>query len=150
MITLILVAAAFLSMAMGFTGIPRTLAVWVDGFGLGPYQLLAVLALFYILLGCFLDGVSMLVLTATVVLPMVEGAGLDLLWFGIFAVIVVEMAQITPPVGFNLFVLQGMTGRNILQVTGAAMPFFFLMMLGLVIITAFPGIVTFLPNAMMN
>lgn len=149
MITFILVIAAFLSMSMAFLGIPRTLATWVDSFNLGPYALLAVLAVFYIILGCFLDGVSMLVLTATIVLPMVKAAGIDLIWFGIFVVILVEMAQITPPVGFNLFVLQGMTGRNLLQVTAAAMPFFFLMMLGLVIITIFPQIVTALPNAMM-
>lgn len=141
MITFILAGAAFLSIAMGFTGVPRVIAGYVDAWQLSPYQLLAVLTLVYILLGCFLDGVSMMVLTASVVLPMVGSAGIDLLWFGIFTVIVVEMAQITPPVGFNLFVLQGMTGRDILQVTKAAMPFFFLMLLGIVIITAVPGLV---------
>ena len=150
MITFILVTAAFLSMAMGFTGIPRQLATWVDTLGLSNAALLAVLGLFYIVLGCFLDGVSMLVLTAAVVLPMVEAAGIDLVWFGIFAVIVVEMAQITPPVGFNLFVLQGMSGRDILHITRAATPFFFLMLLGLVIITLVPEIVTMLPAAMMR
>ncbi|RAI03412.1 C4-dicarboxylate ABC transporter permease [Acuticoccus sediminis] len=150
MITFILVTAAFLSMAMGFTGIPRHLATWVDSLHLSPYALLFVLGIFYIILGCFLDGVSMLVLTATVVLPMVKAAGIDLLWFGIFAVIVVEAAQITPPVGFNLFVLQGMSGRDILHITKAAMPFFFLMMLGLVIITLVPQIVTILPQTMMR
>ncbi|ORE98964.1 TRAP transporter large permease subunit [Aurantimonas sp. 22II-16-19i] len=150
MITLILVAAAFLTMAMGFTGIPRHLAQWVETLELSPYALIAVLMVFYIILGCFLDGVSMLVLTATVVLPMVKDAGIDLIWFGIFAVIVVEMAQITPPVGFNLFVLQGMSGRDIVQVARASMPFFFLMILGIVIITIFPGIVTFLPQTMMR
>jgi len=137
-------------MAMGFTGIPRQLAGWVDSLQLSPYALLFVLGIFYIILGCFLDGVSMLVLTATVVLPMVKAAGIDLLWFGIFAVIVVEAAQITPPVGFNLFVLQGMSGRDILHITRAALPFFALMMLGLVIITLVPQIVTFLPNTMMR
>ena len=150
MITFILVAAAFLSMAMGFTGIPRHLATWVDSLQLSPYALLAVLGVFYLILGCFLDGVSMLVLTAAVVLPMVEAAGIDLLWFGIFAVIVVEAAQITPPVGFNLFVLQGMSGRDILHITRAAAPFFVLMMVGLVIITVFPQIVTILPQTMMR
>ena len=104
-------------------------------------MLLVVLTILYIFLGCFLDGVSMMVLTAAVVLPMVQAAGIDLVWFGIFTVIVVEMAQITPPVGFNLFVLQGMTGRDILQVTRAAMPFFFLMLLGIVVITVFPQLV---------
>jgi tripartite ATP-independent transporter DctM subunit len=140
MIAFILAGAAFLSIAMGFTGVPRVLAGYVEAWNLSPVGLLVVLTLLYIVLGCFLDGVSMMVLTASVVLPMVENAGIDLLWFGIFTVIVVEMAQITPPVGFNLFVLQSLTGRDILQVTRAAMPFFFLMLLGLVIITAVPGL----------
>lgn len=142
MIAFILAGAAFLSISMGFTGVPRAIARAVEAWELTPYALLAVLTLLYIVLGCFLDGVSMMVVTASVVLPMVQHAGIDLLWFGIFTVIVVEMAQITPPVGFNLFVLQGMTGRDILQVTRAAMPFFFLMLLGIAIITIFPAIVT--------
>ncbi len=142
MIALILAGAAFLSIAMGFTGVPRVIAAEVKAWSLSPWELLAVLTLLYIVLGCFLDGVSMMVLTASVVLPMVKDAGIDLLWFGIFTVIVVEMAQITPPVGFNLFVLQGLTGRDILKVTRASMPFFALMLLGIVIITVFPGIVT--------
>jgi len=150
MITFILVGAAFLSLAMGFTGIPRTLAAWVGSFELSPYMLLFALTLFYIVLGCFLDGVSMMVVSASVVLPMVQSAGIDLLWFGIYVVIVVEMAQITPPVGFNLFVLQSMTGRDILQITRASIPFFFLMILGIVLITAFPEIVTYLPKLMIS
>lgn len=141
MIAFILAGAAFLSIAMGFTGVPRVIAGHVDAWNLSPNQLLVVLTLLYIVLGCFLDGVSMMVLTASVVLPMVRAAGIDLLWFGIFTVIVVELAQITPPVGFNLFVLQALTGRDILQITRASMPFFFLMLFGLVIITAFPALV---------
>ncbi|MEM0990277.1 MAG: TRAP transporter large permease subunit [Pseudomonadota bacterium] len=141
MIAFILVGAAFLSIAMGFTGVPRVIAAEVDSWGLSQFELLAVLTLLYIVLGCFLDGVSMMVLTASVVLPMVKAAGIDLLWFGIFTVIVVEMAQITPPVGFNLFVLQSLTGRDILRITVASAPFFFLMLLGIVIIVAFPGLV---------
>ncbi len=141
MIAFILAGAAFLSIAMGFTGVPRVLASYVDTLDLSPTMLLVVLTVLYIVLGCFLDGVSMMVLTAAVVLPMVKDAGIDLVWFGIFTVIVVEMAQITPPVGFNLFVLQGMTGRNILEVTRASMPFFFLMLLGIVVITVFPQLV---------
>ena len=150
MIGFILVGAAFLSIAMGFTGIPRALAAWVGSMNLSPYMLLVALTVLYIILGCFLDGVSMMVVSAAVVLPMVQNAGIDLLWFGIYIVIVVEMAQITPPVGFNLFVLQSMTGRDIMQVTRAAMPFFFLMLLGIVILTTFPGIATFLPTLMIN
>ncbi|WP_420406056.1 TRAP transporter large permease [Nisaea sp.] len=142
MIAFILAGAAFLSIAMGFTGVPRVLAGYVDAWNLSPAMLLVLLTVLYIFLGCFLDGVSMMVLTAAVVLPMVESAGIDLIWFGIFTVIVVEMAQITPPVGFNLFVLQGMTGRDILQVTKASVPFFFLMLLGILIIGIFPELVT--------
>ncbi len=141
MIAFILAGAAFLSIAMGFTGVPRVIASHVESWNLSPYELLAVLTLLYIVLGCFLDGVSMMVLTASVVLPMVKAAGIDLLWFGIFTVIVVEMAQITPPVGFNLFVLQSLTGRDILRITAASAPFFFLMLLGIVIIVAVPEIV---------
>ncbi|MEQ8335568.1 TRAP transporter large permease subunit [Nisaea sp.] len=142
MIAFILAGAAFLSIAMGFTGVPRVLAGYVDAWNLSPGMLLVLLTVLYIFLGCFLDGVSMMVLTAAVVLPMVESAGIDLIWFGIFTVIVVEMAQITPPVGFNLFVLQGMTGRDLIQVTRASMPFFFLMLLGILIISVVPELVT--------
>ena len=142
MISFILVGAAFLSISMGFTGVPAALAGIVEHWELSPAMLLVVLTILYILLGCFLDGVSMMVITAAVVLPMVQDAGIDLIWFGIFTVIVVEMAQITPPVGFNLFVLQGMTGRDIFQVTRSSMPFFFLMLLAIVIISIVPEIVT--------
>ena len=150
MIAFILAGAAFLNAAMGFTGLPRELAAWIGTLGLSPVMLLAALTLLFILLGCFLDGISVVVLTTSIMLPMVEAAGIDLIWFGIFLVIVVEMSQITPPVGFNLFVLQGMTGRNILSIAWAAMPFFLLMMLGVVLISLFPGIVTWLPQAMGN
>lgn len=143
MIAFILAGAALLSIAMGFTGVPRVLAGYVNAWDLSPFMLLVLLTCLYIFLGCFLDGVSMMVLTAAVVLPMVKDAGIDLIWFGIFTVIVVEMAQITPPVGFNLFVLQGMTGRDLLQVTRASMPFFFLMLLGILIITLVPELVTY-------
>ena len=148
MIALILAGAAFLTLAMGYIGLPRQLAEWIAALGLTPLQLLAVVALFYILLGCFLDGISMVVLTMGVILPTVQAAGIDLLWFGVFVVIVVEMAQITPPVGFNLFVLQGMTGRGIGWIARATAPFFLLLVGALVLITAFPAIVTWLPQQM--
>ncbi|MGM0782950.1 MAG: TRAP transporter large permease [Pseudomonadota bacterium] len=150
MIAFILAGASFLTAAMGFTGLPRDLAAWIAAMELSPWMLLAALTLFFIVLGCFLDGISVVVLTTSIMLPMVETAGIDLIWFGIFLVIVVEMSQITPPVGFNLFVLQGMTGRDILSIAWAAMPFFLLMMLGVILITLFPQIVTFLPEAMGN
>ncbi|GAB2603032.1 TRAP transporter large permease [Nitrincola alkalisediminis] len=150
MIAFILAGASFLTAAMGFTQIPSQLAGWIATYDLSPFMLLAVLTLFFIIMGCFLDGISVVVLTTSIMLPMVEAAGIDLIWFGIYLVIVVEMSQITPPVGFNLFVLQGMTGKNILQIAYAALPFFFLMLLGVILITLFPQIVTFLPEAMSN
>ena len=148
MIAFILAGAAFLTVAMGFTGIPRMLATWIGTLGLSPYALLAALTIFFIVLGCFLDGISVVVLTTSVIMPMVEQAGIDPLWFGIFIVLVVEMAQITPPVGFNLFVIQGLTGMNIMRVAAAAVPFFLLLVVALVLITLFPTIVTVLPNMM--
>jgi len=148
MIAFILAGASFLTVAMAFTGIPRLLAEWISTMGLSSYELLAVLAIFFVIMGCFLDGISVVVLTTSVIIPMVEQAGIDPLWFGIFVVIVVEMSQITPPVGFNLFVLQPLTGRNILEIARAALPFFLLMLSALIIITVAPEVVTFLPDLM--
>jgi len=148
MIAFILAGAAFLTVSMGFTGIPKLLATWIGSYQLSQLALLGALTIFFIILGCFLDGISVVVLTTSVILPMVEQAGIDPLWFGIYIVIVVEMSQITPPVGFNLFVIQSLTGRNILQVAKAATPFFLLLVLALGLIIAFPGIVTVLPNLM--
>lgn len=148
MIAFILAGAAFLTVAMGFTGIPKMLATWIAGLNLSPYALLGALTLFFIIMGCFLDGISVVVLTTSVIMPMIDQAGIDPLWFGIFVVIVVEMAQITPPVGFNLFVIQGLTGMDILKVAYAAMPFFLLLLVGLILIVLAPGIVTILPNMM--
>lgn len=150
MIAFILAGAAFLTVAMGFTGIPKMLAAWIGEMQLSPYALLAALTIFFIVMGCFLDGISVVVLTTSVIMPMVEQAGIDPLWFGIFVVIVVEMAQITPPVGFNLFVIQGLTGVDILKVALAALPFFLLLLVGLACIVFFPEIVTVLPNMMGN
>ena len=148
MIALILAGAAFLTLSMGYIGLPRHLAEWISGMGLTQFQLLLVLMLFYIVLGCFLDGISMVVLTMGVILPTVQKAGIDLLWFGIFIVLVVEMAQITPPVGFNLFVLQGMTKREIGWIAKVTLPFFFLMIAAVALIYFVPQIVSFLPQQM--
>lgn len=148
MIMFILAGAAFLTIAMGFTGIPRVLAENIASMNLSPGWLLFALSIFFIIMGCFLDGISVVVLTTSVVLPMVEQAGINLLWFGIYLVMVVEMAQITPPVGFNLFVLQGLAGKNILRIAKYAMPFFFLLMLAVLIISIFPEIATWLPQKM--
>jgi tripartite ATP-independent transporter DctM subunit len=148
MIAFILAGAAFLTVAMGFTGIPRHLAEWIVTLQLSPTMLIVALTFFFVLLGCFLDGISVVVLTTSVILPMVEAAGIDRIWFGIYIVLVVEMAQITPPVGFNLFVLQGMTGDNILTVARAALPFFFILVLAVVLIMLFPELATWLPTKM--
>lgn len=148
MLGLILVGAHFLTLAMGFIGIPNALASWIAGLGLSPFELILYLTVFFVLMGCFLDGISVIVLTTSVVLPMVTQANIDLLWFGIFLVLVVEMSQITPPVGFNLFVIQALTGKNILYVAKAALPFFFMIALAIVLITVYPSIVLYLPTMM--
>lgn len=148
MIALILAGAAFLTLAMGYIGLPRHLAEFVGSLGLSPAMLLVALALFYIVLGCFLDGISMIVLTMGVILPTVSAAKIDLIWFGIYIVIVVEMAQITPPVGFNLFVLQGMTKRDITWIAKVCMPYFFIMVAAVTLLWWFPQLVTWMPNRM--
>lgn len=148
MIAFILLGAAFLAVSMGFTGLPRNLAAWIGEMGLSPYVLLAVLTIFFIVLGLFLDGISVVVLTTSIIMPMVLAVGIDPIWFGIYLVLVVEMSQITPPVGFNLFVIQGLTGIDILRIAKAALPFFFLLLLAVALITLFPQIVTYLPDAM--
>ncbi len=150
MICFILVGAAFLSVAMGFTGIPRALAEWVGAFQLQPWQLIAALTVFFVILGCFLDGISMIVLTTSVIMPLIDGAGLDRIWFGIFLVIVVEMAQITPPVGFNLYVLQSMTGQNIFRLGLWALPFFLLMAVMVALLWLVPDLALWLPRTMLD
>ncbi|WP_424946509.1 TRAP transporter large permease [Candidatus Spongiihabitans sp.] len=148
MIALILMGASFLSLAMGFTGLPRALAQWIATLGLSPISLIVALTIFYIILGFFLDGISSVVLTMAVVEPMIRQAGIDIIWFGIFIVVVVEMAQITPPVGFNLFVIQGMTNHDMNFIAKTAIPMFFLMVLMVVLLVAFPEIATYLPEHM--
>ncbi|MFZ2327169.1 MAG: TRAP transporter large permease subunit [Rhodoferax sp.] len=150
MIALILAGAAFLTLAMGYIGLPRHLAEWIATLGLSKWQLIIALSVFFIILGCFLDGISMVVLTMGVLMPTVNAAGIDPIWFGIFIVLVVEMAQITPPVGFNLFVLQGMTGRQLTWIAKVTMPMFWLMCAAVALIYAFPEIVTWLPQKMAN
>lgn len=146
MVMFILGGAAFLSVCMGFTGIPRALAEWVAALEPSRYALIAVLATIYILLGTALDGISMIVLTTSIVLPMIEKAGFDLVWFGIFIVLLVEIAEVTPPLGFNMFVLQTMSGRDSTFVAVASIPFFVMMVLALALITVFPEIATWLPD----
>ena len=150
MIMFILAGAAFLTKTMAFTGIPRELAEWVNGMHLSPYALIGVLTVVYLILGTALDGISMIVLTAAVVLPMIQKAGFDLVWFGIFIVLLVEIAEVTPPVGFNLFVLQNMTGKDSNTIAKAALPFFGCLVVCIVLVTIFPEIVTYLPDLVMG
>ena len=148
MIGLILAGASFLTLAMGFIGLPREVAAFIGGLHLPPFALLVLLMAFFIVLGCFLDGISMVVLTMAVLLPTVQAAGIDLVWFGIYVVLVVEMAQITPPVGFNLFVLQGLTQRELPELARMALPFFGLLVLAVLLIWVFPQSVLWLPSLM--
>ena len=150
MIAFILAGSSFLSLAMGFTGLPRNLAIWINEMGLSPYVLIMVLTFFYIILGMFLDGISAVVLTMAIIEPMIRQAGFDMIWFGIFLVIVVEMAQITPPVGFNLFVLQGMANKDMGFIARSAFPLFLLMILAVIVIVIFPEIALWLPQQMIQ
>jgi len=150
MIAFILAGSSFLTLAMAFTGLPKNLAVFIDTLQLSPYMLLLVLTLFYIILGMFLDGISAVVLTMAIIEPMIRQAGFDMIWFGIYLVIVVEMAQITPPVGFNLFVLQGMAKRDMGFIARSAFPLFLLMILAVIIIIAFPQLALWLPEQMIQ
>lgn len=148
MIALILAGAGVLTLTMGFTGLPRNLAAWIDSLQLSPLTLIIALTIFYIILGCFLDGISAVVLTMAVIEPMVKQAGFDMIWFGIYLVVVVEMAQITPPIGFNLFVLQGMTKHDMGYIARAAFPLFLIMIGAVALIVAFPEIATWLPETL--
>jgi len=150
MIAFILAGSTFLSLAMGFTGLPRNLAVWIQGMDLSPYVLIFVLMIFYIILGMFLDGISAVVLTMAIIEPMIRQAGFDMIWFGIFLVIVVEMAQITPPVGFNLFVLQGMANKDMGYIAKSAFPLFLLMVLAVILVVVFPEIALWMPEQMIK
>jgi tripartite ATP-independent transporter DctM subunit len=150
MIMFILAGAAFLTKTMAFTGIPRELAEFVHGMNLSPFGLIGVLVVVYLILGTALDGISMIVLTSAVVLPMIQKAGFDLVWFGIFIIMLVEIAEITPPVGFNLFVLQNMTGIDSNRIARVTVPFFACMIVGIVLITVFPSIVTSVPDMLMG
>jgi tripartite ATP-independent transporter DctM subunit len=148
MIALILAGAAFLSLTMGFTGLPRALAEYIAELNLSRFELLMMLLVFYIVIGCFLDGISSVVLTMAVVEPMIRDAGIDVIWFGIFIVVVVEMAQITPPIGFNLFVLQGMTHHEMSYISKAAIPMFLIMVVMVFVLIAVPELATWLPENM--
>lgn len=148
MIALILMGASFLSLSMGFTGLPRALAEFIATLELSRFELLMALLVFYVIIGCFLDGISAVVLTIAIVEPMIRQAGIDIIWFGIFIVVVVEMAQITPPIGFNLFVLQGMTGHQIGYIARTAIPMFLIMLLMIFVLIFLPELATWLPNQM--
>ena len=150
MIAFILAGSTFLSLAMGFTGLPRNLAIWIQNMELSPYVLIFVLMIFYIILGMFLDGISAVVLTMAIIEPMIRQAGFDMIWFGIFLVIVVEMAQITPPGGFNLFVLQGMANKDMGFIARSAFPLFLLMILAVILVVIFPEIALWMPQQMVQ
>ncbi|MCG8639435.1 MAG: TRAP transporter large permease subunit [Desulfobacterales bacterium] len=148
MIMLIVVGAGFLSRSMGFLGIPAAITEAITQMDLSPYMLMLLLGAVYIVLGCLLDGFSIVVMTLPIALPMVTQAGFDPIWFGVYLILMVEVSQITPPVGFNLFVIQGLTGEPIMKIAKYALPFFFLMLLTTAIITLFPQIVLYLPELM--
>jgi len=150
MIALILSCAAFLGLAMDYSGVPRLLAEWITGMNLSPVHLIAYLTVLFIILGCFIDGISIVVIVSSIILPAIKLAGIDLIWFGIYLVLVVEMSLITPPVGMNLFLLQGMTGKSLAFVSRASFPFFILLVLAVALLWYVPGVATWLPSKMMS
>ena len=150
MIALILSCAAFLGLAMDYSGVPRLLAEWITGMNLSPVHLIAYLTILFIILGCFIDGISIVVIVSSIILPAIKLAGIDLIWFGIYLVLVVEMSLITPPVGMNLFLLQGMTGKSLAFVSRASFPFFILLVLAVALLWYVPGVATWLPSKMMS
>ena len=150
MIALILSCAAFLGLAMDYSGVPRLLAEWITGMNLSPVHLIAYLTVLFIILGCFIDGISIVVIVSSIILPAIKLAGIDLIWFGIYLVLVVEMSLITPPVGMNLFLLQGMTGKSLAFVSRASCPFFILLVLAVALLWYVPEVATWLPSKMMS
>jgi len=150
MIALILSCAAFLGLAMDYSGVPRLLAEWITGMNLRPVHLIAYLTVLFIILGCFIDGISIVVIVSSIILPAIKLAGIDLIWFGIYLVLVVEMSLITPPVGMNLFLLQGMTGKSLAFVSRASFPFFILLVLAVALLWYVPEVATWLPSKMMS
>ncbi len=148
MIMWIVCGAAFFSVSVGYLGIPQELASFIVGLGLSKYTLVAILTVFYLILGCLLDGFSMIVMSLPITLPLVKASGFDPLWFGIYLVIMIQLAQITPPVGFNLFVIRGLTNKELPEIAWHALPFFLLMLVATALITVFPGLVLFLPSMM--
>jgi len=150
MIIFIIAGASVLATMMGLSGMPAKLAAGIVAVRMSPAELIAILTLAFILLGCFLDGISIVLLSTALIMPAVSAAGIDPVWFGVYLVVVVEMSQITPPVGFNLFVVQGLTGEDILTVAKAALPYFFVMVLFVAILMLFPSLATFLPRQMLG
>jgi C4-dicarboxylate transporter DctM subunit len=148
MIALIVLGASILGSAAAFLGIPAAVAGFVSSLGLSSFMLIVALIVFYLILGCFLDGFSMIVMTLPIVMPIVKAAGFDPIWFGVFLVLVVEMAQITPPVGFNLFVIQGITGDSLSYLAKVTVPYLLIMVFFTIFLVLFPGFVLFLPNAL--
>jgi len=150
MIMFIVMGAAYLSNVIGYLGITRALTKYVTDMGLSPYMLIVILTVLYLILGCLVDGFSMIVMTAPIVIPLIEAAKFDTVWFGIYLVLMIELAQITPPVGFNLFVISGLNNDDLMTVAKAAFPFFLIMLLATALLTVFPDIAMFLPNRMVG
>ncbi|MFM9882592.1 MAG: TRAP transporter large permease [Burkholderiales bacterium] len=148
MIGLILCGALFLARVMTLLGIPAAVSVWVQSLGLSAAMLILLLFVIYLILGTALDGLSAMVMTLPVALPLVLAAGFDKIWFGIFLVVTIELSNVSPPVGFNLFVIQQMTGDTQTRVALASLPFCILLCAFVVLMTVFPELIAWLPKTM--
>ncbi len=149
MILLVLVGAFFLNFSMGVLGIPDQVAGFITSLEVQPITLILYLVLLYLILGCFLDALAMMITTIPVLFPVVVAIGYDPVWFGVFLVIMCELALLTPPVGMNLYIVQGVRNRgSIVEVIQGVLPFFVGILSLVVLITVWPEIVTWLPNSL--
>ena len=150
MVVLVIVCALLLNVTLSMLGTTQAVTQWVGSLGLDAYLLLALLVAFYVVLGMFMDAMSMLVLTVPVAVPMVVAVGVDPVWFGIFIVVMCEIALITPPVGMNLFVVQGLRrdGGSFGDVVRGSLPYVFIMIGFVGLLIAWPQIALWLPETM--
>lgn len=150
MVLLIVLAAFVLNVTLSLTGVAQTMTNWVTSLGLSTTELLLVLIVFYILLGMFMDVLSMMVLTIPIAVPVVTAMGVDPVWFGIFIIIMCELGMITPPVGMNLYVVHGVRQDDgpFMDLIRGAFPYVIIMILFVLLLIWQPGIVTWLPRTM--
>lgn len=147
-ISIIILGALILAQAISLIGLPYEVMSWIQSLSLGPIQVLIAVVIFYLVLGCFFDGISLMLMTIPIVFPVMTTAGFDPVWLGVVITILIEIGMLTPPVGMNLFVLTGITNNEVTLVDAAraAIPYWLLLLFGVALLTIFPQLALFLPN----